>query len=527
MAQRVLVNGRIRTFDPTHPTATALAIEGGRIQYVGDDAGARALLADGGDLVDLKGLCVLPGLADAHMHLRWFGQLLVTVDVETDTLDQALQRVAEYAAHTAKGEWVQGRGWNHNIWGGAFPMAAALDAIAPDHPIYLGAKSGHAAWVNSAALRLAGIDRHTADPPGGEIVRDAQGNPTGTLLEEALELVRKRIPEPSLEPVVAQTRSALAEAARLGLTSLHDMDDSLSLRACEVLAERDELPLRIVKSIPLEQLDSALEVGLRSGLGSDRLRIGSAKMFADGALGPKTAWMLQGFEGSPGNTGIATTPIGALREAVMRANAGGLSCAIHAIGDRACREILDIYENANARYPGMRNRVEHLQILSPQDWERPARLGVLASMQPIHATSDMHISDSHLGERAAHTYVFRSLLDSGAVLAFGSDCPVETIDPLIGIHAAVTRRRLDGTPGPDGWHDEQRLSVEEAIRGFTYGAAYAARMESRLGTLTPGKWADMTVLAQDPLSIDPMEIPQAGVQATLVAGEFVFRGDGV
>ena len=527
MAQRVLVNGRIRTFDPTRPTASALAIEGGRIQYVGDDASARTLLADGGDLVDLQGRCVLPGLADAHMHLRWFGQLLVTVDVETDTLDEALDRVAEFAARTPKGEWVQGRGWNHNVWGGAFPTAAALDAAAPDHPVYLGAKSGHAAWVNSAALRLAGIDSRTADPPGGEIVRDAQGNPTGTLLEEALELVRKEIPDPDLDQVVAQTRAALTEAARLGLTCLHDMDDSLSLRACQVLAERGELSLRIVKSIPLEQLDAALELGLRSGLGSDRLRIGSCKIFADGALGPKTAWMLQGFEGSPENAGIATTPISEIREAVMRANAGGLSCAIHAIGDRACREVLDSYEDANARYSGMRNRVEHLQILSPQDWERPARLGVIASMQPIHATSDMFISDSHLGERAAHAYVFRSLLDSGAVLAFGSDCPVETIDPLIGIHAAVTRRRLDGTPGPDGWHAEQRLSVEEAIRGFTHGAAFAARMESRLGTLTPGKWADMTVLAQDPLSIDPMEIPQAGVQATLVAGEFVFRGDGV
>ena len=523
MADRVLVNGRIYTFDVAHPNVTALAIQNGRIVYAGDDDGARAMLSPGGELIDLAGRCVLPGLSDAHMHLRWFGQLLNTVDVETDTLDQAIERVAAYAARKPEGDWVQGRGWNHNVWGGEFPTAAALDAITPQHPVYLGAKSGHAAWVNSAALRLAGIDRQSADPPGGQIVRDASGTPTGILLEEAIELASRHIPDPTLEQVVAQTQQALAEAARLGLTSLHDMDDALSLRACEVLAERGELPSRIVKSIPLAQLDAALEVGLRSGLGSDRLRIGAVKMFADGALGPKTAWMLDGFEGSPDDTGIATTPIEALRDAVLRANAGGLNCAIHAIGDRACREILDIYEAAKQRYPEMRNRVEHLQILSPADWARPAHLGVIASMQPIHATSDLYISDAHLGERAAHAYVFRSLLDSGTVLAFGSDCPVETIDPLIGIHAAVTRRRRDGTPGVEGWHGEQRLTVAEAIRAFTWGPAYAAGLESRLGMLAPNMWADMTVLARDPFTIDPMDIPQAEVQATLVAGAFAYR----
>lgn len=528
-ADLVLLNGHIYTLDPRQPRASALAARDGRILYVGDDATARGMQAPDAAVVDLRGRCVIPGLADAHLHFSSFGLSLREVQAETPTLQEALERVAARAAELPEGQWIVGRGWNHNEWGGAFPTAAQLDAVAPRHPVYLRTKSGHAGWANSLALGLAGVTANTPDPAGGQILRDDAGRPAGVLLEDtAMLLVERCIPEPSAEALVEALRAAAAEATRRGLTCVHDMDGPAALRAEQTLHARGELGLRVLKSIPFEQVEEALALGVQTGLGDDMLRIGQVKMFADGALGPRTALMLAPFETAPLSTGIRTTPLEALRSAVLRANAAGLGCAIHAIGDRACREVLDLYEeSANARRGApdrrVRNRVEHLQILHPADVRRLTRLGVIASMQPIHATSDMYISDTHLGPRAAGAYVFRSLLDAGTVLAFGSDCPVEVIDPLLGLHAAITRRRTDGTPGPEGWRGAQRLSVEEAVRGFTWGAAYAAGMEDRLGSLEAGKLADATILEQDVFQIDPMEIPQAGVAGTLVGGRFAYR----
>ena len=519
----VLFNGSIYTMDPARPRVSALAAHDGTIVYLGDDATAREMALPYAEIVDLKGACALPGLADAHLHLSSFAEALSRVDVETPTLEEALRRVRERAMQIPSGQWVLGRGWNHNVWGGQFPTAAQLDRVVPDHPVFLGAKSGHAAWVNSRALAQAGITAETPDPPGGQIVRHADGRPTGLLLESAMGLVWRVVPEISLDEMVSAMCYAIELANRAGLTSVHDMDGPLALRAEQVLCERGELSLRILKSIPLEHLGEALALGIRTGLGNEWLRLGQVKMFADGALGPRTAWMLQGYETAPHDTGIPTTEIEVLRQAVHRANAAGLGCAIHAIGDRACREVLNIYEEARERYPQCRNRIEHLQILHPSDWARVGQLGVIGSMQPIHATSDMEISDRHLGNRAAGAYVFRALRAHGAVLAFGSDCPVEAIDPLLGIHAAVTRRRRDGSPGPDGWHPEQRLTVTEAVHGFTWGAAYAAGWEKRLGTLELNKLADITILDQDIWSIDPMAITQTRVLGTVVGGRFVWR----
>jgi len=522
----VLINAHCYTMNPAQPHASALVVRGGRIAYVGDDEGARASVLPGAEVVDLGGACVVPGLGDAHMHMNWYARSLAQVDVETPTLDEALARVAARVAQTPAGGWISGRGWNHNVWGGELPTAASLDRVASHHPVFLSAKSGHAGWVNSRALALAGITRDTPDPEGGEIVRDAAGEPTGALLEgAAMAPVRNLIPAPTHETLMDQVRVAMRQAHRLGLTCVHDMDGPDVFRAEQELLERGDLSIRIVKSIPLAFLDEAIAVGLRTGYGNDRLRIGQVKMFTDGALGPRTAWMLEGFETAPDNCGIPTNPIERVREGVLKANAAGLGAAIHAIGDRACREVIDIYQVSNARHPGLRNRVEHAQILHPDDQPRMARLGVVASMQPIHATSDMHISDLHLGERAAGAYCFRALLNHGTVLAFGSDCPVEVIDPLVGIHAAVTRRRGDGTPGPDGWRGDQRLTVEEAVRGFTHGAAYAAGVERDLGTLALGKLGDVTVLGADIFRIDPMEIAATPVLGTVVGGEFVWRAD--
>ncbi|MBM3189069.1 MAG: amidohydrolase family protein, partial [Chloroflexi bacterium] len=288
LADLVLLNGRIYTQCASRPWASALAAFEGTIVHVGDDASARELASSRALTVDLKGRCALPGLADAHLHLGSFAESLTRVDAETPTLELALARVAERAADTPPGQWVLGRGWNHNVWGGAFPTAAHLDGVAPDRPVLLGAKSGHAAWMNSRAMALAGITAETVDPPGGEIVRDAEGRPTGILLEGAMGLVWPLVPETSLDEMAAAMPRAIAAAHRAGLTSVHDMDGVLAFRAEQALRERGELTLRILKSIPLERLDEAIALGVRTGLGDDWLRLGQVKMFADGALGPRT-----------------------------------------------------------------------------------------------------------------------------------------------------------------------------------------------------------------------------------------------
>ncbi len=527
----LLFNGTIHTMDPSNPLVSALLMRGGKFLYAGDDAAARSLADQSGvkNRVDLKGACVLPGLTDAHLHLQYIALGLDAINAERPTMAEVLEAVADMAALKPAGSWITGFGWNHNVWGGQFPRAEQLDAVAADHPVVLEAKSGHAVWVNSYALRLAHLTAATPDPAGGEIVRTAGGEPEGTLLEEAVALVKDLVPKPAAPELMDAVRRAIQQAHRAGLTGVHDMDTPLIFSIEQALHLQGELTLRITKSIPLGFIDQALELGLHTGFGDDMLRIGGVKMFADGALGPRTAWMLEGFDSAPDNTGISTTDIAELRQAVFKANAAGLACAIHAIGDRANREVLDIYEQAIQKNltGSLRNRIEHVQLLSPQDIGRLGKLKVIASMQPLHATSDMHISNLHWGKRSAGGYALKSQLQSGAVLALGSDCPVETWDPLQGIHAAVTRRRSDGTPGPDGWYPEQRLSVYEAVQGYTSGPAYATGMEGRLGKLKAGFLADCVVLDQDIFSIDPMEILHCTVLGTVVGGQFVWRAPGL
>lgn len=359
-------------------------------------------------------------------------------------------------------------------------------------------------------------------------MRDENGNPTGILLEEAsIGLVERFVPEPGSGEVAEILNQGLQVAHRAGLTCVHDMDQVDCFQGLQALRQAGWLTMRVIKSIPLEHLDDAIGTGLRTGFGDGWLRIGGVKMFADGALGPRTAWMLEGFDSAPDNTGISAVPPETLREAILKANAHGLAATVHAIGDRANREVLNIFAEARKVLgrTGLRNRIEHVQLLHPDDACRLAELGVIASMQPLHATSDMHIADQHWGKRSTCAYALRTQLNCGAILALGSDCPVETLDPLAGIHAAVTRRRADGTPGPEGWYHEQRLTVEQAVRGYTTGPAYAAGMEEELGSLTPGRWADLTILDQDIFTIDPMEILNTRVLATLTAGNFVWRAE--
>ena len=336
------------------------------------------------------------------------------------------------------------------------------------------------------------------------------------------------LPEVTAEQAAAAMAAALPAAWRCGLTGMHDLDGIRALRAWQILRERGHEGLRVCKSIPASRLDEAIGTGLRSGFGDDMLWIGGIKLFADGALGPRTAWMLAPYENEPGNLGMPLMPPEELRETVTRASRHGLACFVHAIGDRANREALDALALARAaeKEAGtrrLRHRIEHVQVIDPEDIPRFAELQVVASVQPVHATSDYPMVDRFWGrERAPWAYAFESLRRAGAVLAFGSDTPVEPIPPLAGLHAAVTRRRADGSPGPDGWQPRQRLSVAEAVRGFTWGAAFAGGVEDRLGSLAPGQLADLVVLAEDPFAVDPMDLAGLPVQATMVGGRFVY-----
>ena len=522
----VLFNGVFHTLNDAKPMASAVAIRGNSFIYVGDEAGAKAALADEPyEAVDLKGAAVVPGLTDAHLHFEYYALMLQNINAELPTSDDVVAEVEKRAKTTPEGKWITGFGWNHNVWAGEFPTAAMLDKVAPRHPVSLQAKSGHAIWVNSAALKAVGITNDTPDPKGGQILRDASGKATGVILEEAMWLVDRNIPAPTTEELADAIENALKEANKMGLTGVHDLDQPSVFKAFQKLHKAGKLTLRVNKGIPLAYLDQVISAGLYTGFGDDMLHLGPVKMFADGALGPRTAWMLAGYDSAPQDTGIGTTDIEVLCESVLKANANGLAVAIHAIGDRANREILDIYAEAKKQLPdtGLRNRIEHVQLLSPEDIGRLGKLGVIASMQPIHATSDMDIAEKHWGSRLSGAYALKSQLKHGAVLALGSDCPVETADPLVGIHAAVTRRRADGTPGPEGWLPAERLTVEEAVKGYTQGPAYACGMEDRLGTIAEGYLADLTILDKDIFAIDPMDILKTRVLGTVVDGRMVWR----
>ena len=526
-ANLVLYNGDIHTMNVAKPRAQAIAIVGSRVLAVGSDSEMRALLAAKGEAVNLRGRTVVPGFTDAHTHYMSDGISLKQIDLaEVPTLEEALARVAARAAETHAGHWLEGRGWDHSLWeGGAFPTREDLDRVAPEHPVFLERKCGHVGWTNSRALELAGITAETPDPPGGAIDRDpTTGQPTGIFKENAMDLISRLLEEPSMEEAVDAIKAGTANAHKQGLVGVHTMEEALAFRAFQQLRAAGELKLRVLMQIPEENLDAAIQAGLRSGFGDQRLRIGGVKVFSDGALGAHTAHMLAPYADEPDNYGIPVATAEHLQEVVGKASRAGIAAFVHAIGDRANREVLDAIGASHLAGEGLdlRHRIEHVQILHPDDVPRLAKLGVIASMQPIHATQDMLLADAHWGTRCAGAYAWRSLLDTGAVLAFGSDSPVEDLSVMKGIHAAVTRRRADGSPGPEGWYPEQRLTVAEAVYAYTAGAAYASGEEAIKGTLSPGKLADLVVLSQDIFAIDPMNILETEVVATMFDGEFVY-----
>lgn len=521
----LLRHPRIRTGVAGMPPVTGLLVADGRVVAVGDARELHRQSPAGTRVVDLEGAAVIPGLYDAHLHSASAARALDAVDLRgTTDLGDALGRVRRHVADHPGTGWLVGGGWDANRWTPPhLPDRVALDHACPDRPALLSSIDAHTAWANSAALRAAGVDAGTPDPPGGRIVRDAAGVPTGLLREHAAALLRRAIP-----PEDPRYRRSLLLRGQdhllsLGLTSVYDIDGEDARTDYRTLHAAGELLLRVTKAIPVEHLDAAIDEGRRTGDGDDRFATGAVKLFADGALGSRTCLMSRPFADDPDNNGVAVTGVEELVALTARAMTAGIAVATHAIGDLANRRVLDVYERlAPARPPGLRLRIEHAQFLRPADVGRMARLGVVASMQPTHCTTDQDLADRVLDGHDVLAYAWRSLLDAGVPMAFGSDAPVEDPNPFPGLHAAVTRTRIDGTPA-GGWQPQQRLTPAEALTAYTAGAAHAAGEESRKGTLAPGMLADLVAVDTDPLGADVSALPTSRVLTTVIGGEVVWQ----
>jgi len=521
----ILQNGRIYTMDPDRPTAEAVVLRGTRIAHVGTTAEMGVWVGHGGwEVIDLEGRTVIPGLTDAHIHLSGYAIARSRLDLAGVTsLEEALAMVAAWARQIPAGHWLLGQGWNHNLWGGRWPTRQDLDAVAPDHLVVLRRQDGHSTWANSAALQAAGIGVDTKAPLGGHIALDDEGRPTGIVKERAEELLLERIGKPDQAERLRLLQEAFSAAHALGLTGVHAPEEAEAFGDYQMLYASRALRLRVLAHLPQNRLEQAIELGIRSGFGDERLRVGALKIFADGSLGSKTASLLQDYEDEAGYRGLPTLQVRELDRLVLQAAHAGIAVAVHAIGDRAVRLVLDTIARAErqAGRPSLPHRIEHAQLLHPQDLPRFQELGVVASMQPIHCPSDMAVARRLWGDRCRYAYAWRSLLDQGASLAFGSDSPVEQMDPWAGIHAAVTRQRADGTPA-DGWYPEERITVEEAVRAYTWGAAHAAGETHLKGSLEEGKVADLVVLDRDIFQVKPEEILGTQVQMTVLGGEIVY-----
>lgn len=523
MKRTIFTASRVDALNPRGHGGHALLVQSGRIQAIGSLAELRSIASDA-EIVHFGNATITPGLTDAHLHLTEWAVARTQIDLS------AARSVADVARSVAaaprNGSFIQGRGWNPHAWGGQYPARDVLDAVAPDIPVVLQSHDMHALWLNSKALQLAGIDDATVDPPGGRILRE-RGQPTGILLEYAAQLMVPHLPRYDADRIIPLMLEAQRELHGYGITGVHsfpgvhlvDPDPFVVLQA---MRNRHELRLRVLQHIALDKLDAAIRVGLRSGFGDDWLRIGGVKMFLDGALGSRTAWMSQPYEASA-DRGVEVMTETDFRDAVRQAADAGIACVVHAIGDAAVRRAFDVLvaQAESEQQPlAVPHRVEHVQCLPP---ECAPILGkrVVCSVQPAHLMTDWRAADRHWGERAAWTYAFRFMLDNGATLACGSDAPVESADPRHGLYAAVTRTDLNGEPAP-GWHSEQRIGAREALAGYTTGPAYAAGIAPALAGLAPGGFADFVAWKQDPLEIEPAELLRIEPVATVVAGEIVY-----
>ncbi|GAC1698339.1 MAG: amidohydrolase [Candidatus Limnocylindrales bacterium] len=494
----------------------------GRVSAVGRLDALRRSSA-GAEPVDLAGGLMTAGWIDTHVHFMWWAIQMGQIDLrDAPTIEAALAAIATHARGIPAGAWLQGGRFDKNRWG-RWPTAAELDRVTAGRPAALRSRDGHSRWLNTAALRAAGIDAATVSPAGGEILRDEQGVATGILKENANWLADAVVPSPDDDEAFTAVARGQREAHRRGIVGIEDLESSVAFRAFGRQHERGELALRVAMGIPSSGLDAAIALGIRTGLGDDWLRIGHLKIFTDGALGSQTAALEEPYAGSA-DRGLLTIDPALRDQMVERAAAAGIAVAIHAIGDRAVRVALDAIEPTRAAHPKLRQRVEHVQLVRAADLQRFGALGIIPSMQPIHATSDRDLVDRYWGpDRARRSYPWRTLAAAGATLAFGSDAPVEPIDPLLGIHAAVDRRR---PTDPDRWQPQESLSLDAAIAGYTSGAAYATGREREAGTLAVGMRADATVVDRDLAALPPGEWADAKVRATIVDG-VVRHADGL
>ncbi len=529
MPTMILFNGKIYAPQP----ATAIAIGDGKIQAVGRDADIRRLKTPATREIDLNGRRVLPGITDGHIHLfKWaLGRLDVNL-AGADSLDDLQRRLAERAARTPAGQWIKGSGWNESEWSPAeMPTRADLDAVTTEHPVIFWRADLHAAVVNSRALDIAGIAATRRAPVGGVIDRDDAGKPTGILKELAIDLVSRHLPKTDDATARAALLDGIAALHRLGITGVHDqrmMGGNLSRRSWRALQSLDRdgrLKLRVTSNVHYSDLPKMIDLGLQPGFGSECLRFGFVKMFSDGSMGAHTAWMLHPYEDAA-DTGMAAMPPETIAAVTREASAHGWAVSVHAIGDRANREVLDILAETAAVVPAPHfpHRIEHAQLLHPDDISRFARLGVTVSVQPVHLLDDIAKMNVVWGARSEHAFPFKRLLENGAQLAFGSDAPVADPNPWFGIHAAVNRRKPDGTP-EGGYFPTERLSVAQAVDAYTQANAAAVGLSDKQGRIEPGKWADLVVLAQDIFDIDPMTLADTTVWMTLFNGEIVFAAD--
>jgi predicted amidohydrolase YtcJ len=530
-ADAVYLNGAFFTLDPDKPRAEAVAVRDGVIAAIGTKAEILALAGPQTRREDLGGGFVLPGFIDSHVHFMNGGLALLSVKLRDAASPQEFTaRIAAEAKARPKGEWILNGDWDHQLFRPVeLPRREWIDAATPDHPVCVNRLDGHMVLCNSLALARAGVTRATPAPPGGEIVRDPRtGEPTGILKDAAMDLVYRVIPAPAEAERRRALDAALAFAAEKGVTSVHDVSGEAGLDLYQEYRGAGRLTTRIYFYIPIARVDDVLRLGFRNGFGDDRLRFAGMKGFADGSLGSGTAAFFEPYSDEPGNKGLfhgEMFPEGIMAARIAAADAAGLQVAVHAIGDRAVAVILDAFEKAASAGPARdrRFRIEHAQHLRPADFDRFARLGVIASVQPYHAIDDGRWAEARIGpQRARTTYAFRTFLDRGVRLAFGSDWPVAPMDPIQGLYAAVTRAPIDGSR-PGGWVPEEKIRLEEAIRAFTQGGAYAEFAESRKGVLAFGRLADMVVLDRDPFAVDPAAIRDIQVRATVCGGDVVYR----
>jgi predicted amidohydrolase YtcJ len=526
-ASLIITNAKVWTVDKAHPEAEAVAVLEDRIVAVGSNAEVMVWRGPQTQVIDAGGKRVLPGFNDAHTHFIDGGDALDSVQLtDATSKEEFVRRIAEKAKTMKPGEWMRGGNWDETKWTPPdLPTKELIDPVTQGIPVYINRYDGHMSLANSMALKMAGITAQTPDPPGGVIVRDAQGNPTGALKDGAEELMSRVIPPPTREQIMRAAKRALDHASSLGVTSVQHMNpDFADISVYSDLADRGELTTRIYAAPLITQVDDLAKIGVRRAFGSSYLRIGALKAYADGSLGSRTAYFFEPFSDQPTNSGLLNEemqPLSKMRDRYMTADAAGLQLCTHAIGDRAISTVLDLYSDVEkAHGPADRRwRIEHAQHMAAKDFDRFKALGVIASMQPYHEIDDGRWAEARIGhDRASRTYAFRTFLDHGVKLAFGTDWPVAPLNPMLGVYGAVTRATLDGK-NPNGWFPEQKLTVAEAVEAYTLSSAYAEFQDTVKGSITPGKLADMVILSDDIFSIEPAKIRDVRVVKTIVGGK--------